>query len=146
MGIAVEAMIVARPVAALAVVMIVAPATAAAVDMIEARPVAALAAVDMIAAPATAAAVLAVETAETAVVVAEGIAGVVEAGIKAEEENLPAPGLARASPDCDVADSECQPQAKRAIRKPADRPQVVRTESMLQRCNRSPTKLLYRSR
>ena len=120
MGIAVEAMIAARPVAALAVVMIVAPATAAAV--------------------------LAVETAETAVVVAEGIAGVVEAGIKAEEENLPAPGLARASPDCDVADSECQPQAKRAIRKPADRPQVFRTESMLQRCNRSPTKLLYRSR
>ena len=146
MGIAVEAMIAARPVAALAVVMIVAPATAAAVDMIEAHPVAALAAVDMIAAPATAAAVLAVETAETAVVVAEGIAGVVEAGIKAEEENLPAPGLARASPDCDVADSECQPQAKRAIRKPADRPQVVRTESMLQRCNRSPTKLPYRSR
>ena len=79
-------MIVARPVAALAAVdMIAAQATAAVVGMIEA--------------PATAAGAMAVEIGETAVVAEEAIAAVVVAGTKAEEENLPAPGLVRASAD-----------------------------------------------
>jgi hypothetical protein len=97
----VEAMIAARPVAALAAVDMIAAhpvAALAVVVMIVARPVAALAAVAMIEA-ATAAAVLAVAIAETAAVAAEGIAGVAEVGTKAEEENLPAPGLVRASAD-----------------------------------------------
>lgn len=59
--------------------------------------VAALAAVDMIEARAAAAAGMEAAIMETAVVAVEAIAAAVEAGRKAEEEGLPAPGLVRVS-------------------------------------------------
>lgn len=65
--------------------------------MIVAPLVAALAAVDMIEARAAAAAGMEAAIMETAVVAVEAIAAAVEAGRKAEEEGLPAPGLVRVS-------------------------------------------------
>lgn len=63
-------------------------------------------------------------TAETAAVAAQTEVEAVEVR-KAEEEDLPAPGLVESKCKRDVADSECQPQAMRAIRKPADRPHLL---------------------
>jgi hypothetical protein len=77
--------------------------------MIAAR-LAVAAAVVMIEELATVEVVMAVEVAGTAVAVE--IAAEVEAGRRAEVENLPAPGLASRTSKRDVADSECQPQAK----------------------------------
>lgn len=84
----------------------------------------ATAAVAMIVERAAAEAVM--EAAGTAEIVAVAAETEAEAeGVrKAGEEDLPAPGLVESKCKRDVADSECQPQAKRAIRKPADRPRL----------------------